>query len=134
MEHVYLMSMQMIPVYSVADYIIVEIRPCFEILLNYMHSTLQVAGHNTVTFRQHIIFSVLNAIPSSVQPLTPLGTLEEMQNNFSTTARQLSAFEIFIQPKSVLEISWLTQSKLVETSLPHYSSDRITHKRLVQEC
>ena len=76
----------------VADCIIVEIRLCFEIL---MHSTLQVA----ITQSQHIIFSVLHAIPSSVQPLTLLGTPEVMQNNFSTTARQLSAFEIVISTK-----------------------------------
>ena len=96
-----------------------------------MHSTLQVSGYNTVTFRQHIILSVLHAIPSSVQPLTPLGTPEVMHNNFSTGARQLSAFEIVISTKSVLEN---TQSKLlVEASLPHYSSDRVTSKRLVQK-
>ena len=81
------------PIYTCVDYIIVEIRLCFEILLNCMHSTLQIAGYNTVTFRQHIILSVLHVIPSSVQPLTLLGMPEVMKNNFSTSARQLSAFE-----------------------------------------
>ena len=84
------------------DDIIVEIRLCFEILLNCMYSTLQVA----ITQSQHIIFSVLHAIPSSVQPLTLLGTPKVMQNNFSTSARQLSTFENrHFNQKHVLENS-----------------------------
>ena len=64
-------------------------------LINCMHSTLQIATYNTVTFRQRIRTIMIYMTPT-VRPLTPFGSPKVMHNNFSTTVRKLRAFELII--------------------------------------